>query len=184
MSAAKELKLEELKARDLASGMVITVPLDLSLKGLAMVLNDNKVSGAPVVDEEGRMIGVVSKSDLVRYSANGQTPSSEWPDYFRALDEEDIELLSEAFYTEDYQEARVVDIYTPKVITATPEDSIAHMARAMADHRVHRLVIVEDGRPVGVISALDILAILGGKAPRGARKETAVRRPRRTPEYT
>lgn len=163
MLSIKKDRRPTVRARDLASSTVVTVPMTLSLKDLAIILHENEISGVPVVDDEGRLAGVVTKSDMVRYSATRLTPRSQWPDFVRELFEEESELLSETICQEDNPDARVVDVYTPNVIVAHPEDDIHKLARLMREHRVHRLILVSEGKPVGVVSAMDLLqAIAGG----------------------
>jgi CBS domain-containing protein len=189
---------------------VITVPVDTTLQGLALVLCENKISGAPVVDEQGHLIGVVSASDLVRresqepvyprvtaaedlgLSAEEPTGTNEEESdedsgagpthpYFHRLDEADLVNLRTSFYPEDFGQALVYDVYTPHVITATPETPVAQLARIMVDHHIHRVLIVRGKKVVGIVSSMDVLKAVAhprrdlasgrvpSKAPRQAR---------------
>jgi predicted transcriptional regulator len=104
---------------------VRTVTPDLPVDELSRVFLEESISGAPVVDPDGRPIGMVSKTDLIRARCSG---------------------------------ALVDDIMTAQAI-ALPEDAtVTQAAAVMACERIHRVLVVSnEGRIVGVVSALDVL---------------------------
>jgi CBS domain-containing protein len=94
------------------------------------------VSGLPVVDNWGRAVGVISKTDLVEHAVGGEASG-----------------------------LQVVDIMTPLVFSLTPEDSIGRAAALMAYEGVHRVVVVDkSGYVVGLVSSLDVARWLGRRA--------------------
>jgi predicted transcriptional regulator len=110
---------------------VVSVPPDLDLPALSALLLAQGISGAPVVDPEGRPLGVVSKTDLVRALNAGPHP--------------DPRLT-------------VRDVMMPLSFSLTESSSIARAAALMTFEGVHRILIVNmSGAIVGVLSALDIL---------------------------
>lgn len=110
---------------------VTCVSPDLAIETLASLLVERGMSGVPVVDESGRAIGVVSKSDLVRRQLESGAPESR---------------------------GRVRDIMMPIAFTMPEGVSISHAAALMAYECIHRVPIVAaDGTVIGIVSALDIL---------------------------
>ena len=121
---------------------------------LAAILDSNEVSGVPVVDAQERVIGVVSKTDLLHQCVAG--PLGSRPGSFLSSIAEGIggELDAEALGT-------VSDFMNAEPITATAGDSVDAVAFRMADERVHRIVVVDDaGRLVGIVTSLDLVKLL------------------------
>lgn len=173
-----------LKAGDIMSRHLVTVPMSAPLEALAVILHENHISGAPVVDDSGHLCGVVSQTDLVRHDMaagsrghivpitapiESDDPELE-PDeiqdaYYRHLDGSDFAELRERFVEEDYGGATVADIYTPYTITAAVDTPLATLATLMVEKGIHR-VIVTDGRKVaGIVTSMDILRTMTGTRP-------------------
>ena len=169
-------------AGDIMSRDLVTVPLTATLAGLALILHENHITGAPVVDDEGLLVGVVSQSDLVRHETHPNTmprvvqrsfvaadddPEAEEPThaYYTHMDGADLSELRERFIEEDYGDALVADIYTPFTVTSTVETPVATLARLMVEKSVHRVIIVEGKRVVGIVTSMDILRSLAGGRP-------------------
>ena len=179
-----------LTAGDIMSRDLVTVPLNTTLAGLATILQENHITGAPVVDHEGALVGVVSQSDLVRYgtqphsmprvlqseftAADDDVDVSEDPrhSYYTHLGVEDVSELKERFIEEDYGDALVADIYTPFTVTASMDTPIATLARVMVQKSVHRLIIVDGKRVAGIVTSMDILKTLA--PPHSARGSQSV----------
>jgi CBS domain-containing protein len=119
---------------EIMTANVISVGLDLPLSTLETLLLDRGLSGAPVVDEDGRVIGVVSKTDLVRYLASGTGGP------------------------EDAETKTVGDIMTSVAFCVPVHASVARAAALMALEGCHRLPVVDTARQVvGIVSSLDVL---------------------------
>lgn len=122
---------------------------------LARVLDDDGISGAPVVDRQGRLVGVVSKTDLLHR-------------WIERSDDYDPSFIFELMHAEDADEPveaegdtpRVEDFMTEDPITAAPDDTVAAVARRMADAAVHRVIVVDDDVPVGVVTSMDIVRLI------------------------
>jgi CBS domain-containing protein len=123
-----------LKVRDLMAPDPVVIHAESSLANAAESLAGYDVSGLPVVDQDGTVIGVISQTDIVRLRG-GPIPMSGWHG-----------LL-------------VRDLMTHPAITVPASASLREAARLMTDHGVHRLVVVSsrNGAPVGVISESDIV---------------------------
>jgi CBS domain-containing protein len=172
-------------ARDIMSTDLITVPLDCTLRGLAITLHENHVTGAPVVDDAGRLAGVVTQSDLVRHDMRqhgmpprglpipgeageeGEEEARGIPSRFHThLDEADFRALGSRFIEEDFGEATVADVFTPFAVTAPVDASLSFLATLMTERGIHRILIVEDARVVGIVTSMDVLRTLA--RPRAA----------------
>ncbi len=135
----------EAMAASVASVMspaVLCVRDDVSVDELVLLLVEHGISGVPVVDEAGRPIGVVSRSDLL------------WEDY------DEVEARVERYHAPKRPLA-VREIMTSKVFSLPEGATLSQAAAAMAQEGVHRLPILdENGAVVGILSAGDLLAWL------------------------
>jgi CBS domain-containing protein len=130
--------MREITASDLMNPEVFTVPDTLTVRELARFLVDNDVTGAPVVDREGRMIGVVSVVDVADAVAGGP----------------------EAFGVPEGGDITVADLVHPGVYTVAEEAGVAEIAKLLLEKHIHRLIVIRDERPVGVVSTSDLLGLL------------------------
>ncbi len=145
----------DVTARDVMVHEPVCVEASTTIRQLARVFEENEISGAPVVDQHGRVIGVVSKTDLIRRCSEGTLDVP--PAYlFEVLHEqgaEDEEVIPE-------QLVCVEDFMTPDPVTVTPDTPAGEIARLMCEGRIHRVVVVDEGRfPVGIVTTLDLLAV-------------------------
>lgn len=139
-------------AKDLMRKDVVTVPPFMTLKELAFLLNDRRITGAPVVDGQGKILGVVSQSDLVRADREA-APGSVAP-YHRETDEA---AASSGFHLEDPDRSRVEQIMTPGGLSLEESASAEEVARMMLGHHIHRILITRAGRLCGIITTMDML---------------------------
>lgn len=145
-------------ARDLMRTDVVTVPYSAPLSEVERVLADNRISGAPVVDEVGRIIGVVSVRDLVeRYAADPDARPRRGAGFFELSTEELEEEDLDAFEVPEEAEETARDVMTAQIHTVPGTAGLKEIADAMCRHKVHRVLVEEDGRLLGLISTLDIL---------------------------
>jgi CBS domain-containing protein len=143
----------ELKARNVMVPEPVCVEPSTTMRQLARVFEENEISGAPVVDKEGRVIGVVSKTDLIRRCSEGteNAPPAYLFEVLRDQSGEDEEVIPEALIC-------VEDFMTEDPVTVSPETAAGEVARLMFERRIHRVVVVDDGRfPIGIITSLDLL---------------------------
>ena len=146
-------------AKDLMTETVVCVTPETPIKDLIKLLVRNHITGAPVVNKEGSLVGVVSKTDIVEYDEKtskkrGQTThKSFYHDTNGKLKKELNKLLK----TKTFGKILVKDIMTTSVITAQADDTIDRLAKIMHDKKIHRVIIQDQGQVVGVVSTLDIL---------------------------
>ena len=147
----------EIRARNLMTTDPVCVAPSTSLRELARLFAAHEISGAPVVDQEGRVVGIVSKTDLILRCLEGINELP--PAYlFEILSEQDDEDTSEAF---PEPLVCVEDFMTEDPLMVGPDMSAAAVARLMHEKRIHRIIVADDERfPLGIITSLDLLGAL------------------------
>jgi CBS domain-containing protein len=150
-------------AADLMTRDVLTVHEDLGVRELADFLTENGISGVPVLDSEGRPVGVVTVTDITemgRREPDVRVDRSDPRFFVRSFDEQlDFEELR-TFHLEN-EESVVRDIMTPKVLSVPSDMPVPEIAKEMISARIHRLFVTDlGGQLVGVVSALDLLKLL------------------------
>ena len=124
--------------RQIMSKGFLSVPPDLCLATLAQLLDRHEITGAPVIDAAGDMVGMVTQADIVRARAR--------------IAEAPEELLEPTF-----EELLVGDVMSPRVHSIEDDASVAQAARAMLELDVRRLVIHAEHGYVGIVTAGDLL---------------------------
>ena len=154
-----------LTARDLMQRDVFTVSPRMRLPDLEDALLARRVSGFPVVDE-GRLVGVVSRLDVVRRLAVEKAQAETLSDYYRAHDAAGAEYDHRSFdaiATEvglRVAHMTVADVMSKDVLSVAPGAGLAEIARALVEHGFHRLPVVENGRLVGIVTSLDLVRLI------------------------
>jgi CBS domain-containing protein len=143
--------------KDIMNSNVITVTSSMDLREAAKTLVEEGITGAPVVDELGNLVGVLSQTDLVEYELTTERELTvEAPFYRRPYDE--ALHPSRGFQIEALPADTVKDVMTPFVMTVTEEAPIREVAARMAKFLVHRLMVVDaDGQLRGIVTSLDVL---------------------------
>jgi predicted transcriptional regulator len=150
--------------REIMSSRVLAVSPNLSIRELSRLLLEAHVSGAPVVDELGQPIGVVSKSDILDRIHNQEATYGMDKVFYRSAFGL-AEPLGPGFHIDAETEGTVEEIMTPLVIKVELETPIEVAARLMAFENVHRVLVVDKGRMVGILTSMDIVrAVAGAKA--------------------
>ncbi len=143
-----------LLAKDVMSTDVITVKKDLSLRDLSNKFIEHQVNGFPVVNDEGKLIGMVTENDLIEQNKNLHIPT------VIALFDGVFYLESEKKFEKEVQKlsaTTVNDIFNSKVITTTSDASLSQVATLMAENNVHTIPVVESDNLLGVIGKVDII---------------------------
>jgi CBS-domain-containing membrane protein len=132
--------------KDVMTTEVVAVRRETTFKEMAAVLRRYRVSALPVVDDAGRVLGVVSEADLLAKEAMT-----------------DPGVLTAVLHHRDIRKAEGLtagDLMTPRAVTVRPEDSVEHAAQLMHFLHVKRLPVVDaDGGLVGLVSRTDVLAV-------------------------
>ncbi len=150
-----------LTARDIMTREVVTVPPEASVEDLAKLLEEHRISGVPVLDKDGVLVGVVTQSDLVQRSRDLELPP--------ALNILDLHLflVTPSHFKKQLEKLlgnKVKDVMTGDPITVAPDTPINEIARLMASKKVHTLPVQEAGKLVGIVGKLDLIRALAGPA--------------------
>lgn len=155
--------MRPITAGDVMNPNVLTVQEDMTVEELANFLIENEISGAPVEDPAGRLVGVVSVTDLALSVAKGTDLASDQsnPDFFvrewgETLSRDDIEELR--FGGENAP--RVRDIMTPAVYSVDQETPIPELAETLINSHIHRLLVTSGEKVVGIVTTSDLLGLL------------------------
>jgi CBS domain-containing protein len=149
-------------ARDLMETHVQSVGRTTPLLDVHRLFAEEEISGAPVLDEDGALVGVITSSDLVRSVEEERDTVAVETTYFRDL----LPYSSPDWSTESedlqdrLRERRAEDAMTTSVLTVAPDVPAPEIARRLREHRVHRVFVTDGGRLVGVISAFDLLRLV------------------------
>jgi len=152
-------------ARDIMTTDVVSVESGTSLRELERIFLEKGISGAPVVDEAGNLVGVISQTDLVYYHLTRSDTPVRDSDFYR-MAELEASFAGTGFHVEDYNTGWVHEMMTPVVHTAGPDTPVADLAQLMILARIHRVLITENQKVVGLVSAMDLMGVLAemGKA--------------------
>ena len=146
-----------LTAKDIMTSEVITVSPHMPVKDLADLLWKNRISGAPVVDEAGNLLSVVTESDLIDQNKRLHIPTA-------------ISILDSVIFLENPDKSqaeikkmagtKVGDICAPKLVTVKADTPLDEIASIMSERKIHTLPVVAGKRLIGVIGKSDIIRIL------------------------
>ena len=139
---------------------VICVEGTISLFQLEEIFFNKNISGAPVVDDENNLIGIVSKTDLICHELELELETI-IHSFASVLPDEAAELreISEKI-TQRSTFVTVQDIMTKDVLTIEKDVPVKEIASLMMKNRIHRLVVTEKGKVVGLISSMDLLPLI------------------------
>jgi CBS domain-containing protein len=145
------------KARDVMVAPVITVKPYTSVKELAQTLLKNHISAVPVVDDQGKLVGIVSEGDLLRRSEAGTERRRPW---WLLL------ITGEEMLAQEYVKAharKVADVMVRDVVTAAPETSLDEIATLMERNSIKRVPIVSSGQLVGIVTRANLIQAVASK---------------------
>ena len=149
--------LLSLCAADIMSRQILTIPRAMSLEGAARSLARANVSGAPVVDDNGRCIGVLSTTDFMHSVEHEHDPGSKTRETSKPM-------CNSWQIPENAAQLPccVEDHMTKDPVLVPPATRIGELARMMMDAHIHRLIVVDTitQRPIGIVSSMDILAAI------------------------
>lgn len=156
--------MNALSARDVMTTDVLAARGDWPVPRLAEFLTEHGISGAPVLDGDGRLVGVASMTDLVRHDAlperEPQRPGRQQAGDRLVLAGRVAEEESAGFLMEGGSETSVVDIMTPTVFTVDEATPLEDVAETMIRGRIHRVFVTRGSAIVGLVTALDLLKAL------------------------
>jgi CBS domain-containing protein len=152
-----------MKAADVMVANVISVTPDVLVQDVAYILLSNRISAVPVIDDDGRLLGIVSEGDLMRRAEAGTGRHRSW--WLAMLTR--TEVLAADYVREHAR--KITDVMTRNVVTATPDTSLQDIATLLEKNGIKRVPIVEGGKVVGIVSRANLLQALAS-----ARKQADV----------
>ncbi len=148
------------RARDIMTKEILTVTPKTSVSELAELFTTHNINGVPVVDDEGKLLGVVTENDLIYQKKKVHIPTV-------------INILDSVIYLESPEKMKqemqkitgvtVQDIYTSNVVTIGQETPIDEIATIMAEKNIHTLPVLDNDNLIGVIGKGDIIKTLINK---------------------
>ena len=140
-----------IRARDVMTSPVITVEATTTVKEVARLFLERRISATPVLDDQGKLVGIVSEGDLVHRSEISTERRRPWWLVLMAGDEG---LAAE--YIRAHAK-RVDDLMSRNVITAAPDTPLHEIAEMLEKYGIKRLPIVRDGQLVGIVSRANLV---------------------------
>ena len=116
------------KASDIMTTDVVTADPDMSLTGAIDLLLDKNISGLPVVDDDGKLLGVITEHDVMNFAISG-----------------------------DAADTKIREVMTRVVVTCAPDTPVAELVNSYAARRIRRVPVIEGEKVVGIVSRRDIL---------------------------
>ncbi|OGP82767.1 MAG: hypothetical protein A2V87_03860 [Deltaproteobacteria bacterium RBG_16_58_17] len=146
----------KIPVKEVMTGIVVAVGMAAELHEAAHLLSEHKISGMPVVDNEKRVVGVISEADLLQLV--GMKKDHTFKDILQ-------NILGEAVRAKTTAGNRVQDVMTSPALTIGPDEDIKKAALLLDERRIKRLPVVDgEGRLVGIVSRGDIVRTIGKKA--------------------
>lgn len=148
-----------MQAKDVMTTRVVTVSSDTPVKDIAALFLKHRISGVPVINGSGALLGMVSEGDLMhRPELGADRRRSWWLRLFHGYEEEARAYLK-------VHGNRATDIMTRDVVTVTEDSSLAEIAESLEHHRIKRVPVLREGRLVGIVSRADLLRGLAARRP-------------------
>ena len=155
--------MRQMVARDVMNSEIVTARDDMNVEEVAGILADNEISGAPVEDSAGRLVGVVSVTDIARSAVQGGgqvVADRSNPDFYvrgweEAVDAEDMRGLHV-----EREDLQVREIMTPAVYSVPEDTPVSEIAETMIDSHIHRVLVTRGEQVVGIVTSSDLLGLL------------------------
>ncbi|MDX1375744.1 MAG: CBS domain-containing protein [Burkholderiales bacterium] len=143
-----------MKARDVMTPNVVSVPADLSVPEIAKLMIERRISAVPVVDAAQKVVGVISEGDLIRRpELETDKPRSRWLRFF----------MSDEDRARDFVKThglRARDVMSRPVVSVSPEASLTDVVNLMTARSIKRVMVLEQGKLAGVVTRADLLRVL------------------------
>ena len=148
-------------AADIMSKNVICVTKDADLRDLGKLFLAKRITGAPVIDRDGDICGVISQTDLLYYQLTRDDELVMPSDFYQSARVEG-RPIAKGFQIEDVNTGTVEEVMTPIVHAVLPNTPVVDIAKLMTRRHIHRVIVRNGMKVAGIISALDVLRVFGG----------------------
>ena len=142
------------RVSEVMTRQVVSVSVDTTLRELMDLLREKGISGVPVTDDELRLVGVISETDLIRLDMPSAAESTD------SFSLREGVLSVERSYTMEQLDAVVGEVMVDKVLTVEPDTTVKAACILFSEHRVHRLVVMDSGEIAGIITPVDVVRAL------------------------
>lgn len=144
-----------MKAKDIMTSDVVVVKQDATIKEIAEIFLKNRIGGVPVVDEENKIVGIISETDIIQKEKNVNVPSFinilQGYIFFDSFKEVEDDIRKIAAY-------KASDIMSKDVMTVKEDDSVEYVANEMIKKSINRVPVVDDNRYIkGIICRYDLI---------------------------
>jgi CBS domain-containing protein len=165
--------VQALRAGEIMTKTLVCASPHQDLEDVETLLIEHRISGVPVVDR-GRLVGILSRTDIARVkvlmlSLDGQVTdqlsSGSQADGFQHEPRAEFQGFRQTITT-----LKVKNAMQDRVVTCTPESLVSEVAESMLRHQIHRVIVVDHDRPVGIISSLDMVKLVAGSDSAYTRK--------------
>ena len=151
------VELATVQAQDVMTRTVVSVTDEADVREIARLLLQNRISAVPVVDGDGKLVGIISEGDLLhRVESGALRPASWWLQLFLLPEEQARKYVKT-------HGLRARDVMTRRLITADENTSLEAIADVLEAHRIKRVPIVRDRKLIGVVSRADLLRGLAAR---------------------
>jgi CBS domain-containing protein len=159
---ARAMRWAQVTARDIMRKVMVTVPASAALSEVERILSDNRISGAPVVDAKGHVIGILSWRDVVdAYVEDPDARPRRGNSFYSLSSDDSLEQDLEAFELPEEAEETAQDVMTADIHSVPPDAGLKEIATLMVKHNIHRVLVQENGRFLGILGTMEILNALG-----------------------
>jgi CBS domain-containing protein len=134
-----------MKIKSLMKRELVTLSPLLEVAAAARLLTERGITGAPVVDAKGDLLGVVSQTDLTRFSGQ-QPPMNGW-------------ITPDVDGDSNWQTTPVIAVMTEKAVTCDEEASVNEVASLMRKRHIHRVLVTRKGKLTGIVTSMDLLKV-------------------------
>lgn len=152
--------MKQLLASDIMTHNPIMVKEDQPIAEALAVLKSKGISGAPVLDSDGDLCGLISLKDIAFDALWHEGTNAQGTGYLVQEHSDNAEPIKIPDVLEIDPKLTVSDVMTPMVFTIPADAPLNRIAEDMSKGRVHRLVVVENDKVVGIVSALDLLKVI------------------------
>ena len=155
-----------MRAIDVMTRDIVAAPPEVTVQDIARVMINHRISGIPIIDQDRRLVGIVTEGDLLRRVEIGtERRRSRWSEWFSP----NSQLAA------DYIEAharRVADIMTREVTSVDESATLAEITDLMETKRIKRLPVVHEGKLVGIVSRADLMKALASHGTTAPQEES------------
>lgn len=158
------------KVGDIMTTNVVTIDPSKSISEAVRLICEHEISGLPVVNSEGKLVGIISKTDLIACEYESLFDRVYAIDLKPILGHagEEASLSKQPHSSANAQsDIRVETVMKTSVITATPETPLTEIAYLMKKNNIHRIIITVNDTVIGIVTSMDLLKLIAEKGYRG-----------------